>query len=413
MKTPIQSVVAGVLLAGIPLSHAADWPQWQGADRKNHSPDTGLMQEWPASGPERLWLFENAGLGYAGFAIVDDTLYTMGARDNGEFLLALNARTGEEVWNTRIGDLYQNAWGDGPRGTPTVDGDHVYTLGAQGELLCVKAEDGTKVWSVSLLNDLGGKLQNWGYTESVLIDGNKVICTPGGPKGTMAALNKSTGEVIWQSDDITDDGQYSSAQVVVHNGKRQYIQLVEKRLFGVDASNGDLLWDAVFRGRTAVIPTPIYDNGYVYATAGYGVGSLLVKLADDSRSAEEVYRNTVMKNHHGGVVKVGDHVYGYSDGPGWVCQNFLTGEAVWEHDDLGKGATHFADGRLYCLEEDSGKVVLAGASPDGWSSFGEFVLEPQSIKRSNRGKVWTHPVVLDGRLYLRDQEYIYCFDVKK
>ncbi len=183
------------------------------------------------------------------------------------------------------------------------------------------------------------------------------------------------------------------------------------KVFGVDPASGKLLWQHDWPGRVAVIPTPIYHDGHVYVSSGYGVGCMLLKLGAD-QSVTKVYDNKVMKNHHGGVILVGEHLYGHSDGPGWVCQKFLTGEEVWADKNLGKGAVHYADGMLYCLDEGSGEVALVEASPKGWLEKGRFKLDPQTTQRNPQGRIWTHPVVINGRLYLRDQELIHCYDVK-
>lgn len=396
-------------------SAGGGWPGWRGADRTDHSPDTGLLKKWPSAGPGKSWMFENAGAGYSGPSIVAGTLYTLGIRDDvEEVVMALDIATGEEKWATTIGDRYTNNWGDGPRSTPTVSDGHLYVLGAKGNLACLDAGSGKKVWDKSLTDDFGGKVNNWGYTESPLVLGDLVITTPGGGDGTVLALDKKTGKKKWQSKDITDKADYSSCITFEFGGKTQIAQLTAKHVFGLDAENGDLLWQHDWDGRTAVIPTPVYKDGHVYIACGYGVGCMLVKLPESGKGeVTQVYRNKTMVNHHGGVILVGDHLYGYSDGGGWVCQDFMTGEQVWgEKDALKKGAIHYADGHLYCLEENSGTVVLAEASPDGWKEKSRFTLDPQTEIRKSSGKIWTHPVVLDGKLYLRDQDLIYCYDVK-
>ncbi len=397
-------------LLSAPLCSAADWPQWRGANRDDISTETGLLKSWPADGPKKLWMFDDAGLGYSGFSVVGGTLYTMGARDAVEYVIAVDTETGKEKWSMEAGALYTNGWGDGPRGTPTVDGDHVYAIAGRGNLICLTTA-GKKVWEVSLLDDLGGALQNWGYTESPLIEGDLVVCTPGGDEGTMAAFDKLTGEKKWQSKDWTDVAQYSSIISVDHNGGRQLIQLTMNTLAGVDPKNGGVLWRSEFPGKTAVIPTPIFKDGQIFVAAGYKVGCQSVRIGPGNK-VEHLYDNTDMVNHHGGVVLVGDHLYGFSDGGGWTCMNFKTGEVVWaEKDALDKGAIHCADGMLYLLEEKSGTVVLIEASPKGWNEKGRFVLEPQTTQRNPKGKIWVHPVVANGRLYLRDQELLFSYDV--
>jgi outer membrane protein assembly factor BamB len=393
--------------------HAADWTQWRGANRADHSPDTGLLKQWPQEGPKQLWVFQDAGLGYAGFSVAANRLFTMGLRGEQEFVIALDATRGTELWSAPAGDKYPNGWGDGPRMTPTVDGERLYAIGGQGLLVCLNAKDGKLIWKKSLVADLGGKLQDWGYTESPLIVGNLVICTPGGSQGTLAALNKLTGEVVWRSTEVTDNAQYSSPILINHQGQAQVVQLLMNRVFGVDPATGKLLWKANFPGRVAVIPTPVYQDGLVYVTAGYGVGCQAVKLAADGKSAEVVYENNkVMKNHHGGVVLVDGHLYGHSDGYAWVCQDFKTGKEVWAHRGFGKGAVHYADGSLYCLDERSGEVALVTAKTSGWEEHGRFKLSPLSTRRNKQGGIWPHPVVVNGRLYLRDQELLHCYDVK-
>jgi outer membrane protein assembly factor BamB len=387
----------------------SDWPQFRGPDRTDVSKETGLLKSWPADGPKRVWLYENAGEGYSGPAIVAGKLFIMGTRDGNECLLALDANSGKELWLTKIGSVYKESHGNGPRGTPTVDGDHVYALGSLGNLICANVADGKILWQQSM-TDLGGKHANWGYTESPLVDGEKVVCTPGGSKGAMAALDKKTGKLLWQSADFTDGAQYASIVPADLNGTRQYIQLMQQSIVGINSKDGKLLWKTPFPGRVAVVPTPIYHDNQVYVTAGYGVGCKSIKIGPDNK-VSTVYENKVIKNHHGGVIRVGEYVYGHAD-PGWACQEFKTGKEVWNHRDFGKGAIACADNMFYCLEERSGTVALIDVSPKGWQEHGRFKLAPQSKNRASSGAIWTHPVISNGKLYLRDQEYIYCYDIK-
>lgn len=420
MKLSLRLVTAVLGLASLGSPHllALDWPQWRGPDRTAVSKETGLLKSWPKGGPKRVWLFENAGSGYSGPAIVNGKLFTLGTRDNNEIILILDANTGKEIRVVKLGPVLDNDWGDGPRGTPTVDGDRVYALSGRGNLACVQIADGKILWQVTM-KSLGGATPNWGYTESVTVDGNKVLCTPGGSKGTMAALDKMTGKVIWQSNEFTEPAHYSSIVPAKINGVSQYVQRTEKNVIGIKADDGKLLWETTFPGRTAVIPTPIVRDNLVYVTAGYGSGSKLVSIGPKNE-VTTVYENKVMKNHHGGVILVGDHVYGHGE-PGWVCQDFKTGESVWMHrgpsrkggeEGIGKGAIGAADGMLYAVDESSGTVVLVAASPEGWKESGRFTLDPQTKIRSSRGRIWTHPVISNGKLYLRDQDLIYCYDVK-
>lgn len=393
------------------FSKAEDWPNWRGADRTGRSLETGLLQTWPEGGPNKKWTSEDAGMGYSGFSIAKGGLYTMGAFGNEERLLAFNASTGKKVWSLAVGELLTNGWGDGPRMTPSVADGRVYALGGKGNLVCADARTGKKIWQVSLVDDLGGKVPGWGYTESVLVDEGRVICTPGGSKGAVVALDHETGNVIWQCKQFTDAAQYSSPIVIDNQGKREYVQLAMKNLVGIEARSGKLSWKSSWPGRTAVIPTPIFDDGCIFISSGYGVGCKLIQLS--SSGVRDVYANKYMKNHHGGVIKVREHLYGYSDQVGWACINFKSGELVWnEKRSLGKGAIAYADGRLVCQGESDGRIVLIEASPLGWKKCGEFTLSPQTSKRNPKGKIWTHPVISNGKMYLRDQEIIHCYNLR-
>lgn len=391
-------------------SRAENWPQFRGPDRTDVSKETGLVKEWPHGGPKRLWLYTEGGLGYAGFSVVGPTLYTMGSRDNVETLIALNVADGSQKWASAMGPMLNNKWGDGPRGTPTIDGDHIYALSGKGLLVCANSTDGAIVWKADM-KSFGGNIPGWGYTESPLVDGEKVLCTPGGKQGAIVALDKNTGKLIWQSKDFTAGAQYSSIVPAEINGKRQYVQLTQTQLVGLDAATGNVLWTSDWPGKTAVIPTPIVKDNYVYITSGYGVGCKLVQIGADGKVVE-VYKNGDMENHHGGVVLVGDHLFGFSQRGGWTCQDFKTGKVLWNaKKELEKGCLTCADGMLYLLGEATGQVVLIEASADGWKEHGRFKLDPQTTQRSPQGRIWTHPVVANGKLYLRDQELISCFDV--
>lgn len=408
----LSSVIILLVAAATAGAETASWPQWRGPDRNDHSPDSGLLKAWPEAGPKRVWLYKDAGLGYAGPSIVDGKYFTMGARDGKTHILCLDATTGEEQWVKAIDDELENGWGNGPRCTPSIDGDHLYALSGRGRLVCLKAASGEDVWSTHLVDDHGGEVQSWGYTESLLVDGDQLICTPGGDKGALLALNKKTGEKIWQSSELTVAAQYASPIVVTHAGVRQYIQLFQKDFAGFEASTGKVLWKSEFpKGRVAVIPTPIYHEGIVYITAGYSAGCKAIKLGPN-HEVETLYEEKEISNHHGGVILVDGYLYGYhSNRGGWACQELKTGEIKWTERELGKGAIGYADGMLYCLGESDGVVVLIEASPEGWKEHGRFTLDPQTEIRADKGAIWVHPVILNGRLYLRDQDLIYCYDV--
>ncbi len=405
---------------------AADWPQWRGPDQTDISPETGLLTSWPSKGPEQLWVYDGAGMGYSGYSFAEGKLFTMGSRGEDIMVIALDANTGNELWATKIGTDdpnlgkgdpkgYTTKWGNGPRSTPTYADGKVYALGPEGSFACVSSEDGKVVWSKDLITDFGGKFGGWGFAESPLVDGDKVMICPGGNEAGIVALNKDTGATIWKAEDVKPGkAEYATLMISEMNGVRQYIRFFETEVVSVRAEDGSVLWRAEWpNGKTAVIPTPVVVGNQVYVTSGYGAGSKMFEVGPDN-SVKDVWVNSEMKNHHGGVVHIDGYVYGFSDGAGLICQDLKSGELVWNEKGRGmtKGAVHAADGMLYCLDEQEGLVSLVEANPKGFKSHGQFQLDPQSEERSPQGRVWTHPVVINGKLYLRDQQYIHCYDVK-
>lgn len=397
---------------------AGGWPAFRGAKGDDISPDTGLLKEWPSDGPKKVWTYENAGMGYSSFSLVGGKLFTMGSRGEDVTMICLDAATGKELWATAFGkddqQGYAAGWGNGPRSTPTYSDGMLFGVDPKGTLVCINAEDGKKVWEKHLVTDFQGQMGGWGFSESPLVDGDKLVIAPGGKEAGMVALDKKTGSVIWKASDLKPGkAEYATIVVAEINGIRQYIKLYEGEVAGVAAEDGRVVWTSPWGGKTAVIPTPIVDGNEVYVSSGYGVGCKLIKIGSDNK-ATDVWQNKEMVNHHGGVVKVGDHLYGFSDAKGLICQDWKTGAMVWNEKGQFtlKGAVHVAEGLIYALNEDDGTMTLVEASPDGYKQKGRFKLDPQSSNRNPKGKIWTHPVVIDAKLYLRDQEYIVAYDVK-
>jgi outer membrane protein assembly factor BamB len=393
------------------LAAPGDWPQFRGPNRDGASAETGLLQELPPGGPPLVWKATGLGVGYSTVAVVGKRVYTIGENSESSSVVALNTADGKQVWSAKLGK--PGAPGmpafEGPRATPTVEGGLLVAVGQWGDLGCFETAAGKELWRKHYVRDFGGKLPHWGYAESPLIDGDKVVITPGGSEGSVVALNKKTGAVIWRSREFTDDPHYSSLIVAVIGGVRQYIQLTAESVAGIAAADGKLLWRAPRKGKVAVIPTPIYSDGCVYVTSAYGIGCNLFKVtsAGGKFTAEEVYANKVLGNKHGGVIKVGDYVYGHADDKGWTCQDFKTGAAKWPSSTPGKGSIVYADGRFYLRAEDKGTVVLIEATPNGYKEHGRFEQPGRSSK-----KAWPYPVIAAGKLYLRDMDALFCYDVK-
>jgi outer membrane protein assembly factor BamB len=419
-----------VLLSG--AARADDWPQYRGPNRDDVSAEKGLLPEWPKEGPKLLWTYSNAGIGYSGPAVVGNRYYTIGARGDSEFLIALDldkVKDGApaEAWAVKVGALFDfptNQWSAGPSATPTVDGDLIYALGGNGDLVCVAAADGKERWRLNLptaleaeVNSIGGgpKKLGWGFTWAPLVDGARLICLPGGPKGTVAALDKKTGRPVWRSAELKEQASYTSPIPAEIDGVRQYLVLTNEGLRGVAAADGRVLWKHDRKLNTEVVNSPIVKPPYVFITIGAGRGCDLVRVkrAGNAFSVEEVYTNKNMSNHHGNVVLFDGHLYGASEGKGWVCQNLESGELAWAERKIPSGSVTYADGRFYAYAERDGSVQLIEASSKACAVLGQFKLPKLSTQRKKSGQIWTPPVVSGARLFLRDQELVYCYDLKK
>ena len=398
-----------------PLARSADdaanpWPQWQGPNRNNISPETGLLKEWPKGGPPLVWKIHGVGAGFSTVSVAQGKIFTMGDASDAAYLFALNL-DGKQLWKAQVGKTGGGGGYPGPRSAPAISNNLVVTLGQFGDLICADVNSGDIKWHKNLKTDFNGKMMSgWGYAESVLIDNGHVICTPGGADGAMIALDLNTGNTVWRSTDEKDPAAYSSAIAVEIGGKRQYVQLTGASVFGVAADDGKLLWRAERTGKTAVIPTPVFKDDSVFVTSGYGIGCNLfhITAADGKFDAKEVYSNREMKNHHGGVVLVGDYIYGASDPGLLTCMKFKTGAVKWKDRDPGKGSLTCADGNLYFREEGTGDVSLIQVTPDAYHLISRFKQPDRST-----AKAWPHPVIADGKLYLRDQDLLLCYDVKQ
>ena len=397
-------VVAAVLCACAQLSAqtASDWPQWRGANRDGISKDTGLLKQWPESGPPLVWKATGAGGGYSSFAVTNGRLYTLGLRADREYIIAFDTATGKQVWATPHGGAFRNDRGDGPRGTPTVDGDRLYALGGNGDLSALDLKTGRVIWTVNVLQKFGGENITWGISESPLIIGDKLLVNAGGPNASIVALNKKDGTLIWKSQ--SDRAGYSSAVPVQVGNSTQVVFFTNQRAVGLDLKDGKLMWEyGRAANNVANAATPIVRGNRVFISSDYGTGAGLVEIKDGG-SASEVYFTKDMRNHHSSSVLIGDYLYGFSGGI-LTAMKFDTGEVAWRDRSVGKGSLVFADGDLYVLSEN-GVVGLVEATPTGYKEKGRFRIQQDSLP------TWAHPVVAGGRMYLRDQDTIYAYDVK-
>ncbi|MCL4845321.1 MAG: PQQ-binding-like beta-propeller repeat protein [Acidobacteria bacterium] len=400
-------LVAALLAAGdVATTTGLDWPQWRGPVRDGVSRETGLLPAWPDGGPPEVWRATGVGAGYSSMAIAGGRLYTLGARGDTESLIVLDAATGRKVWEAANGRRFRNDRGDGPRSTPTVDGTRVFVLGSSGDLSAFDAGSGARVWSVNVLREFGGTNANWGLSESPLVVDDRIVVNAGGRGASVVALRKSDGRPIWKSE--SDGAAYSSAVVAEAGGVRQAVVFTSRRVIGVHLDDGRLLWEyASVSNRVANIATPIVRGDRVFVSSDYGTGAALLRLAraGESVAATEVWFSRNMRNHHSSSVLVGDHLYGFSSAI-LTAMRFDTGEVAWRDRSVGKGSLVAADGRLYLFSED-GVAGLAEITPEGYRERGRFRLASTGALPT-----WSHPVVSNGRLYLRDQDTIYAYDVR-
>jgi outer membrane protein assembly factor BamB len=381
---------------------AGDWPQWRGPNRDGVSKETGLLKEWPTNGPPLVWKASGAGGGYSSLAISNGRIYTMGLRGDREYVIAFDVATGKEVWATAHGSAFRNDRGDGPRGTPTVDGKTLYALGGSGDLSAMDVQTGKIVWTMNVLQKFGGSNIIWGISESPLVVGEKLLVNPGGPGASIVALNKKDGSLVWKSQ--SDRSGYSSAIPVQVGNTTHVVFFTHTRGLGLDLKDGKLLWEYPRAANdVANAATPIARGNRVFISSDYGNGGGLVEIKADNTS-KEVYFTKEMRNHHSSSILIGDYLYGFSSGI-LTAMRFDTGEVAWKDRSVGKGSLVFADGNLYALSEN-GVVGLIEATPAGYSEKGRFRIAQDSLP------TWTHPVIAGGRLYLRDQDTIYAYDVK-
>lgn len=404
-------LAAAALILGVGPSKPGDgfgnWPQFRGPNRDGISTETGLLQQWPESGPPLMWKASEIGNGYSSVAIRGDRAYVLGARDADELLIALDPADGKIVWTQRIGETFRNKWGDGPRSTPTVSGEAVYALSSRGDLFCVAAATGKPKWNVNLLEKYGGRNIKWGISESPLVEGKHVICNSGGSGGSIVALDKHTGREAWRSVGLDDTCSYASAVAATIGGVRQIVHFIGGAAVGIRASDGKPMWRyEKVANDTANCANPIISGSFVFVTSGYDTGAALLKLASKggATAADEVYFTRDMMNHHGGVVLHDGHVYGFSSKM-LACLELQSGKEKWSDRSVGKGSVLLADGRLYLLSE-KGAVGLCDASPEGYRERGRFSLEV-------RGEAtFAHPVVAGGRLYLRNGDELLCYNLR-
>jgi len=399
-------------IACFSLPAAADGPSWlrfHGPKHDNKSTDTGLLKEWSEGGPKLLWTAEGIGYGYSGVTIADGRIFTSGNIDDRSVVTALDATDGHMLWQTPNGKAWKDPY-PGTRGTPTIDGSRVYDESPLGELICLEAASGKKIWGRNILDDFEGENIRWALSESVLIDGSRVVCSPGG-KTCMVALNKQTGDVVWKAPSVGEPPGYATPTLAEYQGLRMIITLSLKSMIGVNADTGDLLWQVKHESLfDENVLQPVYHDGNVFVSS-LKTGSVKWKINVDGQKAsvEEVWRSDEMDNHHDHVILLDGYLYGSTcirNKGKWICLDWNTGEMKYAEKGVGKGTVTYADGMLYTLSERRA-IGLVKPTPTAHEVVSRFELPARG-----KGPTWAHPVVCGGRLYLRHGDFLYVYDVK-
>lgn len=391
-----------------PAGDTPAWPTFHGPRRDNLAPDTGLLREWPKEGPRLLWRFAGCGKGYAAVAMAEGCLFTSGDFGDEEAVLALTL-DGKLKWKTPHGKAWKGAQ-PGARTTPTCDDGLLYHLGPHGSLSAFDAATGRPVWTVDIKARFSATLGLWGYTENLLVDGDKVLCMPGGAEGRVVALDKKTGRTLWANRTVTDRQAYSSPILAEQGGVRQFITLARSTVFGVDVRTGQLLWSHAHESFCDQnVTSPIFHDGRVFVASGHKAGARVIQLSADTRSAAQVWCGTSLDNCHGGVVLLDGHLYGSGCrlyNKGLLCVEFATGQVRYRAEEIGKVSLTWADGLLYCFDND-GEMLLVKATPRAATIVSRF-----KIPKTDNEHTLTHPVVCGGRLYLRHLGDLFAYDLR-
>ncbi len=415
MKTSLNRIILIVTVSCFFLSaHAQVISEWRGPGRTGVYNETGLLTKWPEGGPKLLWSVTGLAKGNSSVAIGKDKIYLTGTKGDIEVLIALDMK-GNRLWETPYGRAFTESFTES-RATPTIDGNRIYVTSGMLDAACVDAETGKIIWSKKVNDDFSGAMGTWGKCESPIVLGEKVFFTPAGNKTTMVALNKMTGETIWQSESLNDISSYVSPLLVDINGKQIIVQVTQNYIIGVSPQDGKILWKFNFGaltqpdGANIHANTPLYWNQCLFVTSGYDHPNVMLKLADDGNSVTELWSDKTLDNHHGGVVRIGSYIYGsnwINNNKGrWVCLDWNTGKPTYETDWYNKGQIIADDGMLYCYEEKTGNFALVKATPEKFDIVSAFKVPLGS------GPHWPHPVISNGILYVRHGDALMAYDIK-
>lgn len=389
---------------------AADSPQFRGPKRDGKFPETGLLKSWPEGGPTLLWKADGIGLGYSSVSVVGDSIYVTGrGEDNNGTFYALGL-DGSVKWTLGYGPETSQGQGPAPRSTPTIDGDRAYILSGPGILHCIDLNKKAILWSVNIVEKFKSLPTEWSMAESLLIDGNKVFCTPGGPDASVVALDKMTGDTIWTSKGLSEAAAYCTPDLIEHGGRRMVLTMTAKSVVALDPETGAILWTHEHITKYDIhAVTPVYADGMIYYTGGYKSGGGMLQLAADGASVTPKWSDLTLDCQHHGIVIVDGYVFGTAHqlGKKLVCLELASGKVMWESQDVTQGSVVFADGMLYTYEgPKAGVVSLVKPSPAGFERTGQFTITEGAAEH------WAHPTIANGVLYIRHGEKLFAYDVK-
>ncbi len=408
----VYCISASLLCAATVPQEECEWPCFHGLQRNSKSAETGLLKEWTEEGPELLWTISGLGEGYSSVSIAEGHLYTAGMIGKQTYVFAFDLN-GKQVWKKPNGSSWETTLSyarsyTGSRSTPTYDNGVVYHLGETGRLAAFDCKTGDEIWALELREIFDAEIPEYGYSESIYIDGDRLYCNPAGKKGFMVCLNKENGELIWANTEIQGTVGFSSPIIAESNGYRQIIAITSNSVYGADTETGKLLWSVEFENdRSNNVADPIFHDGHVFASSGYGKGSILIELrtSDGKVIPEIVWQTELMDNHHGGVILHDGYLYGAGHSArGWFCLDFMTGKQMW--NTKGKGSLFYADNMFYLLEE-KGTMKLVRATPEEYDVVSSF-----EVPDGGKGMHWAHPVVCGGRLYVRHADKLFAYDIR-
>ncbi len=408
----ISGVIALLFIAF--LVHSQTVAEFRGPNRTGIFPETGLLKKWPEEGPKQLLEVEGIGKGYSSPIVTDNTIYVTGMKDTTDYLSAIDF-TGRIKWQVPYGRSSKQSYPD-TRVSPTVEGNRVYVLGGMGRLVCLNAENGTEIWSVEVDKDYESEYHNWGVSESPLIVDDMVICTPGGKKTSVVALNKMTGKPVWQSESVGGQRSYVSPVLYKNKNVRYILAATATTLIALYPETGKVAWTFLYQKPEKPndgliwISSPVFNGNEIFITMGYNFSAVMIQLDDQGKSPTVKYENNVLDNHHGGVVAVNGYIYG-SNWNGnsrgkWVCLDWKTGDVKYETEWFNKGSMVYADGMLYAFEEKTGNLALVRPDLEKFDVVSSF-----QVKKGT-GPFWAHPFIANGRLYIRHGDVLMVFDIK-